>query len=99
MIGFLLLPLNAYWAADVVSDIIFSQLVPPLCSLMVLALLNLLLRRFARALWPDACPAFSWPEGRALLNAFPEAMSIKEVVELLSAVGGLAAVAADGRKA
>ncbi|MCC6730293.1 MAG: hypothetical protein IT208_13230 [Chthonomonadales bacterium] len=41
----LLLPLNAYWAANVVSDIIFSLLVPPLCSLMALAALNAALRR------------------------------------------------------
>jgi ABC-type lipoprotein export system ATPase subunit/GNAT superfamily N-acetyltransferase len=41
----------------------------------------------ARHLWPDAGPAFSWPAGRSLLDAFPESLSIKEVVEFLSAVG------------
>jgi ABC-type lipoprotein export system ATPase subunit/GNAT superfamily N-acetyltransferase len=41
----------------------------------------------ARALWPDSGAAFSWPAGRSLLDAFPESLSIKEEVELLSAVG------------
>lgn len=48
LVGLALLPLNAYWAAAVVSDIMFSLLVPPLGSLMVLTLLNLLLRRAGR---------------------------------------------------
>jgi hypothetical protein len=44
-IGLFLLPLNVYWAAAVSVDVIFSLLVPPTCSLMVLAAGNALLRR------------------------------------------------------
>ena len=48
LVSLILLPFNAYWAADVLADVIFSLLVPPMCSLMVLAFLNVFLRRFAR---------------------------------------------------
>jgi ABC-type lipoprotein export system ATPase subunit len=41
----------------------------------------------ARRLWPDGGATFSWPAGRSLLDAFPESLSVKEVTELLSAVG------------
>jgi hypothetical protein len=44
----------------------------------------------ARALWPGALRRSSelaWPAGRSLLDAFPEALSIKEVTALLCAVG------------
>lgn len=48
LISLVLLPINAYWAADILVDVIFSLLVPPMCSLIVLAFLNIFLRRFAR---------------------------------------------------
>jgi ABC-type lipoprotein export system ATPase subunit/GNAT superfamily N-acetyltransferase len=41
----------------------------------------------ARTLWPGCSRSFTWPERRSLLDAFPASMSVKEVVELLSAVG------------
>jgi hypothetical protein len=45
----------------------------------------------ARALFPEALAAAQrlppWPDDRALLDGFPEAMPIKTVVELLAAVG------------
>jgi energy-coupling factor transporter ATP-binding protein EcfA2 len=44
----------------------------------------------ARALWPEETArgaAFTWPHDRALVDGFPAALSIKEVTELLSAVG------------
>src|SRR5262249_55857106 len=42
----------------------------------------------ARRLWPSqtAC-APSWPCDRAIVDAFPRRMSIKEIVGLLSSVG------------
>lgn len=45
VLALLLLPINIYWAAAVSIDVIFSLLVPPVCSLMVLALLNVAVRR------------------------------------------------------
>ncbi len=45
LIAICLLPANAYWAAAVSVDVIFSLLVPPTCSLMVLVLVNAILRR------------------------------------------------------
>jgi GNAT superfamily N-acetyltransferase len=42
----------------------------------------------ARALFPRASQAeFSWPEDRALVDAFPAALGIREIAELLSSVG------------
>jgi ABC-type arginine transport system ATPase subunit len=42
----------------------------------------------ARHLWPDQVSRqMAWPGGRAALDAFPEDMSIKEIVSLLSSVG------------
>lgn len=46
LLGMILLPFNAWWAADGMGDVIFSLIAPPLCSLMAVALLNLPLRRF-----------------------------------------------------
>src|SRR5262245_13315938 len=40
----------------------------------------------ANRLWPDRKPQV-WPLGNAILDAFPEQMPIKEVVEILSSVG------------
>ncbi len=48
LIAALLLPINCYWAADQIYDVIFSLLVPPLFSLIVLATLNLIPRRYCR---------------------------------------------------
>jgi len=47
LIALLLLPFTAYWSVDVISDIIFSLLVPPVCALMALAAANVLVRRWA----------------------------------------------------
>jgi ABC-type molybdenum transport system ATPase subunit/photorepair protein PhrA len=42
----------------------------------------------ARHLWPEAlAPHFEWPPDAALLDAFPDACSIKEITEILSSVG------------
>ena len=42
----------------------------------------------ARELFPDAHQAvFEWPEEKSIVDAFPQAMGIKEVVGLLSSVG------------
>jgi hypothetical protein len=44
----------------------------------------------ARALWPDAvrrAAALGWPDGRSVLDGFPEELSVKEVTALLCAVG------------
>ena len=44
----------------------------------------------ARHFWPREClqsATLAWPRDRALLDAFPEAASIKDVTALLSAVG------------
>jgi ABC-type lipoprotein export system ATPase subunit len=44
----------------------------------------------ARKLWPEETArgaAFAWPADRALIDAFPEALSIKDITELLSSVG------------
>lgn len=55
LIAVLLLPFTAYWSVEILSDIIFSLLVPPVCALMVLAAANVGLRRwiprFALAGW------------------------------------------------
>ena len=37
------------------------------------------------ALWLDALPP--WPDSRSVLDGFPDALSVKEVTELLGAVG------------
>jgi hypothetical protein len=44
----------------------------------------------ARRLWPEETArgaAFTWPADRALVDAFPAALSIKDITELLAAVG------------
>jgi ABC-type transport system involved in cytochrome c biogenesis ATPase subunit len=44
----------------------------------------------ARRLWPAphaAASSLSWPAERSLLDAFPEALSIQEIADLLSGVG------------
>jgi ABC-type lipoprotein export system ATPase subunit len=41
----------------------------------------------ARQLWADRIREFSWDPARSLLDDFPAAMSIKDVVALLSSVG------------
>jgi hypothetical protein len=44
----------------------------------------------ARHLWPDAVrrqDALPWPGDRAILDAFPDSLPVKEVVALLSSVG------------
>src|SRR3954453_2345162 len=42
----------------------------------------------ARHLWPDALTALEpWPVDRALVDAFPVELSIKEITLLLSSVG------------
>jgi hypothetical protein len=44
----------------------------------------------ARHCWPEAVAhsaALAWPRERTILDAFPETLSVKEVVELLAAVG------------
>jgi hypothetical protein len=45
LIGLLLIPANAYWAADQGVDVILSLMVPPVASLFLLCLLNFGLRR------------------------------------------------------
>lgn len=42
-----------------------------------------------RHLWPDrdAACGFAWPADRSILDAFPENLSVKDVVSLLSSVG------------
>lgn len=46
LIAVLILPFTAYWSVEILSDVIFSLLVPPTCALMVLALANAPLRRW-----------------------------------------------------
>lgn len=61
-LGFLFLPVNAYWSAECVPDTIFSLIVPPVATLMVLALLNALLRKLTRRWFfhtPDLVVFFS----------------------------------------
>lgn len=42
----------------------------------------------SRALWPEeAGRVLTWGEGRSLLDDFPAALSVKDIVELLSSVG------------
>jgi ABC-type glutathione transport system ATPase component len=44
----------------------------------------------ARTLWPEETArgsSFSWPADRALIDAFPASMSMKNLAELLSSVG------------
>ncbi len=44
----------------------------------------------AQHLWPEAlarCGQLAWPTDRAVVDAFPASLSIKEIAELLSAVG------------
>ena len=42
----------------------------------------------ARKLWPEQMAAtYSWPADRSILDAFPAAMGIQDIVELLSSVG------------
>lgn len=42
----------------------------------------------ARRLFPNELGRrFEWPAGHSILDAFPEAMSIKDIIELLSSVG------------
>ena len=50
LIGLLLIPPNAYWAADQGVDVILSLMVPPIASLLLLCVLNFGLRRI-RARW------------------------------------------------
>ncbi len=45
ILAVILLPFVAFWSSAMMSDVIFSLLVPPLCALMVVALLNVGLRR------------------------------------------------------
>lgn len=40
IIGFLLLPFSVYWAVEVVLSVIFSLMIPPVATLMGVALLN-----------------------------------------------------------
>lgn len=42
----------------------------------------------ARHLWPDALvEPFDWPEDRAVVDAFPEDVGVRDVVRLMNAVG------------
>ena len=42
----------------------------------------------ARRLWPDeAAAARDWPRDRSIVDAFPAALSVKDVTALLSSVG------------
>lgn len=44
----------------------------------------------ARKLWPEECSraeTLNWPDGRAVIDAFPSSQSIQDVTSLLSAVG------------
>jgi hypothetical protein len=42
----------------------------------------------ARRLWPaQAARSLDWPAGRSILDAFPEALPVKEITALLSSVG------------
>lgn len=47
LISLVLLPFLAYWSVEITVDIIFSLLVPPVCALMVVATLNVGLRRWS----------------------------------------------------
>jgi hypothetical protein len=40
IIGFALLPFSTYWAVEIVLSVIFSLMIPPVATLMVVALLN-----------------------------------------------------------
>ncbi|MCX7925906.1 MAG: hypothetical protein N2554_08865, partial [Fimbriimonadales bacterium] len=40
LIGFALLPFTTYWAVEIVLSVIFSLMIPPVATLMVVALLN-----------------------------------------------------------
>ncbi|MFN7017815.1 MAG: hypothetical protein ACK4RG_00905 [Fimbriimonadales bacterium] len=42
VIGFALLPFTTYWAVEIVLSVIFSLMIPPVATLMVVALLNAL---------------------------------------------------------
>ncbi|MDE2125737.1 MAG: hypothetical protein KGJ62_04030 [Armatimonadetes bacterium] len=46
-LAFLLAPLTAYWTADQGMDVIFSLMVPPLAMTLVIACINLVVRRLA----------------------------------------------------
>jgi hypothetical protein len=50
LVGLLLIPFNAYWAAQQGVDVILSLMVPPVASLLLLCLWNFALRR-ARPRW------------------------------------------------
>jgi ABC-type lipoprotein export system ATPase subunit/GNAT superfamily N-acetyltransferase len=42
----------------------------------------------ARSLWPaEMAQAYAWPDDKSVLDGFPSAMSIKDVIELLNSVG------------
>jgi hypothetical protein len=45
LIGLLLIPPNAYWAAEQGVDVILSLMVPPIATLLLLCVLNFILRR------------------------------------------------------
>ncbi len=40
ILGFALLPFSTYWAVEIVLSVIFSLMIPPVATLMVVALLN-----------------------------------------------------------
>ncbi|MDW8107888.1 MAG: hypothetical protein RMK45_10495, partial [Armatimonadota bacterium] len=40
LIGFALLPFTTYWAVEIVLSVIFSLMIPPVATLMAVALLN-----------------------------------------------------------
>ena len=40
IVGFALLPFTTYWAVEIVLSVIFSLMIPPVATLMVVALLN-----------------------------------------------------------
>ncbi len=47
VIALLFAPINAYWCADQLVDVIFSLMVPPVVLTLIVAVANLFVRRFA----------------------------------------------------
>src|ERR1051325_5551004 len=59
LLAFLLAPLTAYWTSDQIVDVIFSLMVPPVMMTLIVAILNLVVRRFA--------PRFALTEGELII--------------------------------
>ena len=59
LLALLLAPLTAYWCADQVVDVIFSLMIPPVVMTLLVAVLNLCVRRIA--------PRYALTEGELII--------------------------------